>query len=133
MSQENVEVARRGYEAFNRGDFEGMAADFAPTFEYVTTDAIPGITGVYRGPEGWKEFVAWVWTEFEGMRFEVHALMDTGSQVLASVTLRGRGKQSGVEVTWDLWQLWTMRDGQVVRGQGFTRSGEALEAAGLSE
>lgn len=48
MSQENVEAARRGYEAFNRADLEGMVADFAPTFEYFTTGAIPGITGVYR-------------------------------------------------------------------------------------
>ena len=37
MSEENVEMARRGYEAFNRGDLEGMVATFAPNFEYVTT------------------------------------------------------------------------------------------------
>jgi uncharacterized protein len=133
MSQENVEAARRGYEAFNRADLEGMVADFAPTFEYFTTGAIPGITGVYRGPEGWNEFVSWTWSEFESPRFEVHELMDTGRQVLASVTLRGRGKQSGVEVGWDLWHLWTVRDGQVLRGQAFRSRAEALEAAGLSE
>jgi hypothetical protein len=28
---------------------------------------------------------------------------------------------------------WTLKDGKVVRGQGFTRSDDALEAAGLSE
>ena len=133
MSQQNLEMARRGYEAFNRGDLNGMAADFAPAFEYVTTGAIPGITGVYRGTEGWNEFVAWVWSEFENPRFEVHELMELGSQVLAGVTLQGRGKQSGIEVTWDLWHLWTMRNGQVVRGQAFTGREEAREAAGLSD
>jgi ketosteroid isomerase-like protein len=133
MSEENVEMARRGYEAYNRGDFDAAVADFAPTFEYVTTGAIPGITGVYRGPEGWKDFVGWTWSEFESPRFEVHELIDTASHVLASVTLRGRGKQSGVVVTWDLWHLWTVRDGQVVRGQAFTRRDDALKAAGLRE
>jgi ketosteroid isomerase-like protein len=49
MSEENVEVVRRGYEALNRGDFDGMVADFAPTFEYVATGAIPGFASVYRG------------------------------------------------------------------------------------
>jgi hypothetical protein len=41
MSEENVEVVRRGYEAFNRGDLDGMVADFAPTFEYVASGAVP--------------------------------------------------------------------------------------------
>ena len=29
-------------------------ADLAPTFAHVTTGAIPGITGVHKGPEAWK-------------------------------------------------------------------------------
>ena len=35
MSQENVEIMRRAYAAFNRGDIDGMVADVAPDFEYV--------------------------------------------------------------------------------------------------
>jgi hypothetical protein len=42
------------------------------------------------------------------------------------------GAIPGVEVRWDVWNLWTMRDGKVVRGQGFTSRAEALEAGGLS-
>jgi ketosteroid isomerase-like protein len=132
MSDEDVAVARRGYEAYNRGDLDAAAADFAPTFEYVTTGAIPGVTGVSQGPEGWKKFAHWTWSEFESPRFEVHELIDLGGHVLAAATLRGRGKQSGVEVAWDLWHLWTVRDGQVLRGQAFTRKDDALAAAGLS-
>ena len=48
MSQGNIEVVRRGYEAFNRGDLNGMVEDFAPTFEYVASGAVPGTGGVYR-------------------------------------------------------------------------------------
>jgi ketosteroid isomerase-like protein len=133
MSEENVEMVRRGYEAYNRGDLDGMVADFAPTFEYVTTGAVPDATGVYRGAEGYKEFLGWMRSEFESPRVAVHELIEAGDQVLASVSLRGRGKQSGVETNWDIWHLWTVRDGKVVRGQTFTGSDEALEAAGLSE
>jgi ketosteroid isomerase-like protein len=61
MSQENVELARRAYEAFNRGDLDGMVADFASTFEYVPTGAIPGAGDAHPGPEGWKEFVGGSW------------------------------------------------------------------------
>ena len=53
--------------------------------------------------------------------------------MLVGATARGRGKQSGVESGWHLWHLWTLREGKIVRGEGFTDRDEALEAAGLSE
>ena len=132
MSQENVEIVRRGYDAFNRGDSEGMVTDFAPDFEYIPTGTIPGVRGVFRGPGGWIEFAEWLRSGFESPRAEIK-LTDAGDQVLAEVTLRGRGKQSGVETSWDIWQLWTVRDGAFVRGQGFTSREAALEAVGLRE
>lgn len=133
MSEESAAIARRAYEAFNRGDQQAMVADLAPNFEYATTGAIPGMTGVYRGVEGILGFLEWMRSEFERPRIEVNELVDAGDQVVAAVTLRGRGKQSGVEASWDVWHVWTMEDGKVVHGQAFTSREEALEAAGLSE
>jgi ketosteroid isomerase-like protein len=51
MSREIVEAVCRAYEAFSRGDLEGVFADAAPEFEYVATGAIPGAGGMYHGPE----------------------------------------------------------------------------------
>ena len=42
-------------------------------------------------------------------------------------TTRGRGKQSGIEAAWPIWQVWTLRDGKGIRGQGFTTESEALK------
>ena len=53
--------------------------------------------------------------------------------MLVSLTNRGRGKQSGANVSWHVWQVGTVRDGKVVQAQGFTSRDEALEAVGLSE
>jgi ketosteroid isomerase-like protein len=133
VSQENIELARRAYEAFNRDDLEGMVADFAPSFEYLPSGTIPGTHGVYRGAEGWIEFMGWLRNEFESARVEILELIETEHQVLAAVTAHGRGRQSGVEASWDGWHLWTVRDGKVVHGRGFTSRAEALEAAGLLE
>jgi|EndMetStandDraft_3_1072993.scaffolds.fasta_scaffold265009_2 ketosteroid isomerase-like protein len=133
MSEENVEMARRGYEAFNRGDLEGMVATFAPNFEYVTTGGIPDADAVYQGPGGLKQFVGWMWSGFEEPRIKVHELTDAGNQVFAEVTLRGRGKQSGVETSWHIWHVWTAQAGKIIRGQAFTSRREALQAAGLLE
>ena len=60
MSEENVEVVRRGYQAFNRGDLEAMVADLAPTFEYLGALAVPGFPRDYQGSEGWIEAVSWL-------------------------------------------------------------------------
>ncbi len=129
-----MEIVRRGYEAFNRGDLEGMVADFAPNFEYAPTGAIPGFDrDVYRRPEGLMEFVGWMREEFEDPRAEIQELIEAGDQVLVRVTARGRGKQSGVESSWHFWHLWTVQHGKIVHGQGFVSREEALEAAGLRE
>jgi ketosteroid isomerase-like protein len=133
MSEENVEVVRRGYEAFSRGDPDAMDAYLAPTFEYTATGTIPGVVGVYRGPEGLRKFLSAFWDEFEDARIELRELIDAGDHVLASITMQGRGKRSGVEARWDIWQLWTLRDGKGVRAQAFTSRDAALEAAGLRE
>ena len=133
MSEENVERVRRAYEAFNRGDIDGSVEDFAPDFEFETSGEIPGLRGVYRGREGWKHLLETFWGEFDDARTEVHEFSEAGDQVLVTLTMRGRGKQSGAETGWSFWQLWTMRDGKFVRGQGFGSRDEALEAAGLSE
>jgi ketosteroid isomerase-like protein len=133
MSRENIEIVRRGYEAFNRGDLEGVFAGTASDFEFVASGAIPGVGGVYRGPEGLRRFIDLFWGEFDDARQEIHELIDAGDHVLASVTQSGRGKLTGIDTRWNTWHVWTLRDGKVVRGQGFTSKAEALEAVGLRE
>jgi uncharacterized protein len=130
---ENVDKVRRAYEAFNRGDSEGMVADIAPDFEYVATGTVPGVEGTYRGVEGLRQFLESFWGEFDEPRVEIRELIEAGDQVVAALTFQGRGKQSGVETKWDLWHVLTLRDGLAVRQQAFTSESEALEAAGLSE
>ena len=133
MSQDNVEIVRRGYEAFNRGDIDGVVGFLAPDFEYLASGLVPGVGGVYRGAEGLRGFMETFWAEFDDPRVEIHELIDAGDQVFASTILRGHGKQSGAETSWSVCQVWTLRDGTAVRGQGFPSRDEALEAVGLAE
>lgn len=131
MPPNNVDIVREAYDAVNRGDLDMAVSCIAPDMEYVASGAVPGATGVFMGPKGVKEFIAGLYEEFDEPRADVSELLDAGDQVLVSATARGRGKLSGVETTWDTWQLWTVRNGKLVRGQGFTSREEALAAAGL--
>ena len=133
MSNENVEIVRRGYESFNRGAIDAVVGLLAPEFEYVASGLVPGVGGVYRGAQGLRGFAETFFAEFDDPRIEIHELIDAGDQVVASTTMRGDGKQSGAETSWAVCQVWTMRDGNAVRGQGFPNRDEALEAVGLGE
>jgi ketosteroid isomerase-like protein len=133
MSEENVEIMRSGIEAYSKGDLDRAFADFAPDCRYTASGAIPGRTGVFHGPEGYREFMDWLRGEFDDAQVEVKELLDAGDKVVAGSTLRGRGKRSGVEASWIIWQVWTVRNAKIVEGHGFISRAEALEAAGLAE
>ncbi len=127
-----MEIVRRAYERWNRRDF-GWVTDLAASeFEYVPGGVV-GLSGGFRGPEGFMRFLEQFWEEFDEAHAEPQEFIEAGDSVLAVITFRGRGRQSGVEVNMESFQLWTFRDGKVIRGQGFFDREEALEAAGLRE
>jgi ketosteroid isomerase-like protein len=89
--------------------------------------------GVYRGPEGVRRFFR-DWIEaFEDYRAESTEFIDAGEDVIVAVRHRARGRSSGVEVEMPSFQVWTLRDGKIVRYRGFSAREEALEAVGLRE
>jgi ketosteroid isomerase-like protein len=136
MSQENVELVRRIFEAVNRGDFEGALAlaNAPPEFEFVPSGVlIPDLSDVQRGPEGLRRVLEGFFAAFDDIHLEVHELIDAGDRVFGSYTIRGRGTHSGAKTSWDVWNVWIVRDSRVVRWQGFTDRDAALEAAGLRE
>ena len=143
MSEENVEKMRAAFDAFNRGDLDGLLADLAPEFEYIPTGGLPDSDEVYRGLDEYRRFFGWFTDQFDDPRIEANEVIDAGdavrddgtmvNQLVASLTNHGRGKISGVETTWTVWIVWTIEDGRGVKGQAFTRKEEAFDAAGLSE
>jgi ketosteroid isomerase-like protein len=133
MSEKDVEIVTRAFEAVGRGDLEAMAALLAPEFEYVPTGAFVGVRETTAGPEGFIRFLESFWSEFDRPSIELRKATAVGNYVLTWTTFSGRGARSGAETSLDLWGLWTLGDGKVTRGLAFSTRGEALEAAGLSE
>ena len=59
--------------------------------------------------------------------------IDVGDRVIATLRVVGRGRGSGVAVDARFHQVFTLRNGKIVRMDEFTDRAEALEAAGLRE
>ena len=135
MSQENVEIATRWYEAATSKQqmLASMPTTMAmchPTVEWT----VPEDGTTYRGREGVSQRLKEWLESFDDYRYEVQRVVDCGgNEVLVEATEVGRGATSGAEVrsTHDL--LLTIQDGMIVRILEFYDTGDALEADGLRE
>jgi ketosteroid isomerase-like protein len=88
---------------------------------------------VYEGREGWLEFMK-TWTEDFEWSIEIEEAIDVGDgRVIVNTRQRAVGKSSGVPVEAFMGTIFTVKGGQVVRGENFLDPAEALEAAGLSD
>jgi uncharacterized protein len=131
MSQENVEIVRRGYEHYNRtgeADYAFLDPEIVYDVSRRTFDPL-----VYHGHEGVRKFLALIREQWTTMRLEPQEFVDAGDKVVVSIRLVGVDKESGVETTANAAHVWTFRDGKVVRQTTFQTMDEALEAAGLRE
>ena len=129
MSQENVEILRRGY------------AHWMATREIrAHPDLVWDVSKlgwpdqqVYTGCEGAMQFNdewAAAWDDWE---LEPEDYIEAGERVVVILTQRGRSKVTGIPVEMRFAQVWTLLDGLGIRMQMFANVDEALEAVGLSE
>jgi ketosteroid isomerase-like protein len=131
MSEENVEVVRRMYEAFHGGDADRALSYFAPAVVADFSRRLGG--GIGHGREGLRRIITeWVGT-FEGFHDEIEEIRDVGGLVYVIATQRGRGKGSGVDVETTYALLYEIDGDKITRLTGYRTTTEALEAAGLSE
>ena len=134
MSQDNVEVVREAFEAFNRGDFDAALERMHPAIEWQALDAFPD-AGTYRGRDEVRHFwralaghLSWFSLALGGVRTSRRAPRPR------HLPSRGEGAGSGAGVeSPTVFQLGEIRDGQVTWVGMFSTESEALEAAGLSE
>jgi ketosteroid isomerase-like protein len=127
---ENVELLKRGYEAFNQGDMEAVFELLDPDFELVTAERVL-FTGTYRGRDQVQRLLQDQEEVFGELTMEPYEFFETGDQVVVFLRQRARGQASGAEVEITVAHLWTIRNGRGVRMEGFPEREKALEAAGL--
>jgi ketosteroid isomerase-like protein len=133
MSQENVEVVRAMYAAANAGD--KLDANFellAPDAEFHVSGAFPDLDSVYRGHEGMRQLNAALSDPWASLSLDPEEFIDAGSQVLVLSRFHARGRD-GMELDQELSNLWTVRDGMIVRMQAFGDWKSGLEAIRLAE
>ena len=130
MSQENVEVVRAGFEAWNAPDMEALRELYDPDV-------------LWRPPEGWPEPGPYVGREavmrqLEQLRetwdtdtFElISDFIDAGDRVVVRFIWRGAGR--GPELNMEMTGVYSVREGKITVFEFFWDHSKALQAVGLA-
>jgi len=132
MSQENVEIVRRGYAHRQAtGDFleEIIAPDFV--WDMSTFRGWPE-RQFYEGLEQARSFIRDWTAAFDDWEIEVDEVHDAGGdKVVGILRQRGRSQTTGLPVEMLYAQVYTVREGIEVRMEMYADPDEALKAVGL--
>src|SRR4051812_12648383 len=138
MSQENLEVVRRMWEASNQlaidADLHAWLNEFFdPEIEWHDAPTLPG-AAVYRGYDALRRHIEDYLDAWADSSVEIQDARSIGDRVLTRGRYVGVGRQSGISLEDNvIMGVYDLRRGRVVRVRQFVGEAEALEAVGLSE
>jgi ketosteroid isomerase-like protein len=151
MSQENVEIVRRYFDAVKRGldaywdNPRSVAAamstdDLTPAqrevlrFTDVEVEWRNAFGLIFKGQLDFAKGVDQLLEATNDFWIEVQEVTDLEDErVLAVVKSAMKGKDSEIEVSQTVFSLMTLREGLIVRAEEYLHREEALEAVGLRD
>ena len=125
----HVEVVTRVIDAFNRADLEAVLEASSADFEFDFSNSRGPLSGVYRGLDEARDFLASFFEPWAALDVELEELVELGGdRVLTVSEIRTRGQGSGAEVNATGAMVWTIRNGEVAAAKMYQSKAEALEA-----
>jgi ketosteroid isomerase-like protein len=106
--EEILETLHRGYEAYNRRDYDAVSALMHPEVIFVRPGAEPDLRGV-------EAFRTWMEPDaFESQASEPREIEIRDQKVLVHQRTKARGAGSGIEMEIDSWAVWTFDDDRLI-------------------
>jgi ketosteroid isomerase-like protein len=130
MSQENVEIIRTLWRAFERGQVPAHA--FADEAEWHTATDLPDAE-TCKGVKAIRQMLAMAWENTLNPGLAAEELRDAGERVVVRWRGWGTGRASGLPIDWHEAHIYELRGGKVVDVREYRSWERALEAVGLSE
>jgi ketosteroid isomerase-like protein len=125
----SVDLVKRSYAAFERGDLDGVLGDMDPEIEWQQAQGLPH-GGTYHGVEEVRRTIfdplseEW-WDEFSAVPSE---FLDAGGEVIVLGRYRGVAKKTGKQLDVPFVHVWTVRGEKAVRFRQFLDTAGWVEA-----
>jgi ketosteroid isomerase-like protein len=129
VSEQNLEIVQRGFEAFNEEGVEGIIPMIDPEFEATTPPNLASEPDTYRGPDGIRRWFDSFVEVMDEIRWDAHDFRQVGDKVVVDFTLRARGKTTGLDFGQDAVMVWSLRNGKAIGVELFETMDEALASA----
>jgi ketosteroid isomerase-like protein len=134
MSQENMELARRAYEGWGKGDPEPVIEAFAQEVEWdYSAYPLPDVAERGTGRENYLQFLADFSASWAKHEITVSDIIAFDEHVVIAIHERMETSRGNLALERDIAHACTLRDGRVVLVRAFRTKAEALQAARLKE
>jgi ketosteroid isomerase-like protein len=121
MSQENVDAFKRGIEAYNRRDVEALLDELDTEVEW--RPSLPVMLGgdetVYRGHDGARQLLRDLDEVLAERQLDLPEIREEGDRVVATGSLRIRGKSSGALTEAPFTWVADFKNGRAIRIQTY--------------
>jgi uncharacterized protein len=126
-----IDLVKRSYDAFERGDMDGVLGDMDPEIEWQQAQGLPH-GGTYHGVDEVRRNIfdpleeQW-WDEFSALPSE---FLDAGGEVVVLGRYVGVTKETGKHLDVPFVHVWTVRGERAVRFRQFLDTAGWVEALG---
>lgn len=131
MSQKNVVLVRRAYDALAHEGIDRFMEHFTDDVDYRAVSGAPDDIGPIHGKNAFRAWLKDWFDMFDGFKMELLELIDAGEDRVVWVErFGGRASRSGIQIDLVIGGVFTIRDGKLARGREYATREQALEAAG---
>jgi ketosteroid isomerase-like protein len=128
VTESNLEIIERGFDAFNQDGIDGILPFIHPDFEATTPPELASEPDTYRGHEGIRRWYSSFEEVMDEIRWDARDFREVGDRVVVQFTLHARGKTTGLDFGQDAVMVWELRDGQAIRVSLYPTLDQAMAA-----
>ena len=131
VSEKNVEIIRRIYDGWGRGDFNEGVDLYDRYVLLVLRPEFPD-PGPYLGQMAIRGYMRGQFLkDFEDATITGEEFIDAGDSVVVRIRQSASGSASGLPVEMSYYNVWTLRGGSIIRIESIMKREDALAAVGL--
>ena len=132
-AESDAELITRMLREWNRADVDALLELFDAEVEVRPALSTFLASTVYRGHEGIRAWYAETNEPWAELQAEPERFIDAGERTVVIIALHARVPGGRVDVGARIAHVVTIRDGKIVRLDGYDEPDDALAAAGLSQ